>query len=354
MQASAQKSCDTAVSTPRQRLLDTFNFAHPDKLPVVYHPSPAGLHVHGQKLLDLFNRLPPDNPVRFDRVPHPPATAVDADGRYHEMIRDEWGTLWECRIFGVHGHPKEYPFASWSEGLRHPLPVVPRPGSEAWVWEREEVQRDRQRHLVFKGWVSIFEKLHALRPIDEVLMDLATGENDILPFLDRLESHWLDVIRHYLEIGADVIMFGDDWGTQTGQLVSLPLFREVFKPRYARLMAPIKQAGKRVFFHSCGKLGPIFDELLDLGIDGYWPQITLYDAEPFAQKCREHRVAIYIHPDRQRLIPLGTPAEIDRRIREYAERYRRLGGGGILYVEIENDAPFANVQALIEAIHRHR
>ena len=72
------------------------------------------------------------------------------------------------------------------------------------------------------------------------------------------------------------------------------------------------------------------------------------------EKCRDHRVAIYIHPDRQRLVPLGTPAEIDATIRAYAERYHALGGGGIFYIEMENDAPFENVKALIEAVHRYR
>jgi hypothetical protein len=33
---------------------------------------------------------------------------------------------------------------------------------------------------------------------------------------------------------------------------------------------------------------------------------------------------------------------------------RRLGGGVIFYVEIENDAPWANVEALVESIDAER
>ena len=65
-------------------------------------------------------------------------------------------------------------------------------------------------------------------------------------------------------------------------------------------------------------------------------------------------MTMYIHPDRQYLIPNGSPAEIETAIKNYAETYHALGGGGIFYVEIENDAPFDNVKALIEAIHRWR
>jgi hypothetical protein len=43
------------MSSSRQRMLDTFTYNNPDKIPVVYHPSTDGLFVHGHELLDLFN-----------------------------------------------------------------------------------------------------------------------------------------------------------------------------------------------------------------------------------------------------------------------------------------------------------
>lgn len=49
--------------TPRERMIRTFEFNNPDKIPVVYNSSRAGLYVHGEKLLDLFNQYPPDNPI---------------------------------------------------------------------------------------------------------------------------------------------------------------------------------------------------------------------------------------------------------------------------------------------------
>ena len=98
--------------TSRKRVQATLDFAHPDRIPVVYHPSPAGLHVHGRKLLDLFNRHPPDNYVCFETLPVPPSGTVNAAGEYSEIRRDEWGTVWEHTTFGIHGIPSRYPFAS--------------------------------------------------------------------------------------------------------------------------------------------------------------------------------------------------------------------------------------------------
>ncbi len=336
------------MNTSRQRMLDAFEFNNPDKIPVVYHPSPAGLYVHGEKLLNLFNDYPPDNPVNFDSIPSPPPGTIVKNGAYHEIKEDEWGTEWEYLIYGVHGHPGKYPFESWEEAADYHFPLLPE-------IDKAEISKQRKNYLVFSGWISIFEKLHALRPMDQVLIDLVTGEPSLLRFLDRLVEYWLEAVRRMIDAGVDVIMFGDDWGTQKAPIISPMLFQSIFKPRYEILMAPIRKAGRKIFFHSCGFLGSTLDDLLDLGINGLWPQITLFESDSsFPGKCRKHGVAIYIHPDRQYLVPKGTTEEIETAVKRYAETYHALRGGGIFYVEIENDAPFQNVKTLIESIHRWR
>ncbi len=335
-------------------MLNAFEFKHPDRMPAVYHPSSAGLYVHGQKLLDLFRQYPPDNSIQFDTLPQPPPGTVDRQGRYHELRRDEWGTTWEFLIFGIQGHPKYYPFADWRAAADYALPTIPALDSPAFAEDQKSLEDEQKNFLVFRGGVSLFEKLYVLRPFDEVLADLASGNPHLLAFLDRLTAYWRQVIGYQLALGADVIAFGDDWGMQHSQIISTKLFRQIFRPRYRKLMDPVKQAGRKIFFHSCGWLGEIFAELLDLGIDGLWPQINCFEGQNLAPACVERRIAIYLHPDRQRLVPLGTPGQIQTAIRNYAERYHKLGGGGIFYVEMENDAPFENVKALIEAIHRYR
>ena len=335
--------------TSRERMLCTFNFSSPDRIPVVYHASPAGLDTHGQKLLDLFNAYPPDNPVTFDAVPVPPEGTVAADGKYHEIRTDEWGTEWEHLIYGVWGHPKKYPFNSWEEGLEtYQFPPAALP-------DKALVAEQQKDYLVFSGWPSIFERLCALRPIDHTLMDILTEDPAMLQFLDRLVAYWMTVIDGLIDTDVDVIMFGDDWGTQTAPMIPPALFRKIFLPRYAQMMAPIKAAGKKIFFHVCGFLDGTLDDLIGLGIDGLWPQIGFLERNPaLFERCEKHKVTLYIHPDRQYLIPRGTPQEIESSIKSYAEKYHALGGGGIFYVEIENDAPFENVVALVESIHRWR
>lgn len=341
--------------TSRERFLRTLTYSAPQRLPVVYHPSPAGLYVHGRKLLHLLNRHPPDNPIVFHDLPAPPAETLDTAGNYHEFKVDGWGVEWEYLIFGVAGHPSRYPISDWAAADAYNFPPLPARTGPGFEQARAAVQRQQATWLVASGGVSIFERLHAVNAIDEVLMALASGDPGLLRFLERLEQYWRQAIDYFLATGVDAIWFADDWGTQSAPIVSPAMFRDLFRPIYARLFRQVRQAGARVFFHSCGALGPIFDELMDLGIDLIWPQIGWFESDPYRiDACRERQVAFYVHPDRQKLIPLGTPAAIRAEIRRYADLGRRMNGGVVFYVEIENDAPFENVRALVEAIAEFR
>ncbi len=339
------------MSTPRQRFLDAMNFNNPDKIPVFYHPSTAGLYVHGQKMLDLFNEYPPDNPITFNSIPKPPAEAIDANGTYHEFKTDEWGICWEFLIYGIQGHPKKFPFDSWEAAQDYEFPPI----DSFREFQKSDVQQKKDTHLFISGWISILERLHSLRPMDELMIGLATEDRHLLAFLDRLVDHWMKVIDLLIDTGIDVIFFGDDWGTQSSTLISPAMFREIFRPRYEKMMQPILKANRKIFFHCCGFMGEILDEIIDMGFHGLWPQLVLFEKDPVLfEKCEAARMTLYIHPDRQTLIPLGSPQQIEATIARYAERYHRLGGGGIFYVEIENDAPFENVEALVKAIHKYR
>lgn len=334
----------------RERMLAAFEYSNPDKIPVLYKPCAAGLYVHGQKFVDLMHELPPDNPLSIDGLPEPSPECVDADGLYRERKYDEWGTLWEYTIFGIAGHPAGYPFGSWAAAGEYNFPPVPEPGQLAYAGQKA----DKKNYLIFCGWHSLFEKLHALRPIEELFMALIDEDADLLNLMDRLTDYHARLIDVEIKAGADVIMFGDDWGHQHGPAISPEMFKALFRPRYEKLFRQVKRAGCKVFLHSCGRLGPILNEFLDMGIDGIWPQILCYDLEELSGKLKKSSAAMFIHPDRQYLVPNGTPKQIQEAVQQYCEYFHRLGGGGIFHIEMENDAPWENVECLIRSIHKYR
>ncbi len=332
----------------RERLIKTFTFDNPDKLAVYYHPSPAGLYVHGQKLLDLFNEYPPDNYIVFNEIPNPSADAFDTDGRYHEFKTDQWQVKWEYRIFGIAGHPCEFPLEDFSTLDSYKFPALPE-------IDKNHISKLKKNYMIWAPtWISIFEILHSLRPFEAVLIDIYTKDKNIIKLVDKIVEWNRKLIKKCIEADCDIFSFGDDWATQNSLFLSPEIFREIFKPRIADLIKPIKDAGKKVLYHCCGAAEPLFKDFIDLGIDCYWHQMGLYDDEAFAKKAADVGIVLYLHLDRQNLIPKASPAEIEQAVKKYADIHKKLGGGAIFYVEIENDAPFENVEALIRSIDLYR
>ena len=66
--------------------------------------------------------------------------------------------------------------------------------------------------------------------------------------------------------GVDGGYFGDDYGAQRGLLFSPKLWRQMIKPRLARLFAVFREAGLPVILHSDGDIWPILPDLVDIGL----------------------------------------------------------------------------------------
>lgn len=336
---------------PRERVFATLEFRRPDVVPVEYHPSPAGVYEHGPKLRELWERYPGDFGDSRDFAPAAPHPRwIGPDGRYCELRRDEWGVLWKLLIFGVAGHPLERPLDDWEALPRYTTPALPPDRGPEFEVERDRACVHRRRFFLKSGWISLFEVMHAVRRFEDVLMDLGTDSTEIHRLADIITDYQSGVIRHLLKRGADAIQFGDDFGTQTSPIVSPKIWKRFFKPRYLRLMQPVHEAGKKVFFHTCGQGRMLFDDLAEMGVHAIWPQLNAYDTHDLARACRDLKMAIALHPERGRLMVSGTPEQVRREVRRLADAFAVMDGGAWFYIEIDSGFPFENVQALIESV----
>jgi uroporphyrinogen decarboxylase len=133
-------------------------------------------------------------------------------------------------------------------------------------------------------------------------------------------------------------------------ILSRECFRRFFAPRYRRLIEPVKAAGAKAFFHSCGQMGELLEDLAEIGFDAVWLQAPLFDARDLAQRLRGLGMAAAIHPDRSHLMTTGSPEQVRRTVLDLAEAFDVGDGGSWFYVEIDNGFRFDNVRALIETI----
>jgi hypothetical protein len=336
---------------PRERVLAALAFERPDVVPLEFHPSPAGAYEHGARLRELWLRHPGDfgNNAEFPMA-QPDPRWIDAEGRYCELRRDEWGVLWKHRIFGIAGHPVERPADDVSALARLAPPPLPPDRGPEFERERARAAAHMRTYFLKSGWISIFEVMHALRRFEDVLMDIESDCEEAHHLADFVAGHQARVIDYLLRRGVDAVQFGDDFGTQSAPLLAPATWRGFFKPRFARLMEPIHRAGKKVFFHTCGCSAWMLEDLAELGVHAIWPQLNVYVERDLARRCRDLRMAIALHPDRGSLMTKGTPAEVRATVARLADTFAITGGGAWFYIEIDSGFPFENIRALIEAV----
>ena len=337
--------------TPRERVKAAMRYRPVDKAPLQYYYTPVGYFEHGEKLNDLYATLPGDFEPFYRHEPCGPGPGdYDPDGSYHAFKKDEWGTLWEYRIYGIAGIPKQYPIPVLEEIDRYTLPDPPRRSVEA----QQAVCRNQGEYYTLVNAHSLIERLRQLLPDDEVYCGIELDDPAINRLADKICAYNAVAIEQAIAAGADGIQFGDDYGAEKSMLLSPETWRRFFKPRLKELFAPAVKSGLDIHFHSCGKIEPILEDLREVGATSIWPQLPAYDMKQLADTCRSLGLAVAIHTDRANTMTFGTPADGRELVLREFETFKMMDGGSWFYVEADNGFPFENLRALVETIAQWR
>jgi uroporphyrinogen decarboxylase len=274
-------------------------------------------------------------------------------------VRDEWGLT-----YGV--VPNLY--ASNREIVGRPLADIgssrdlaryrfPDPFSPGRFDLAEEMVRTYGDRCALVGVIecTVFEWAWYLVGMEKFLMALATGEDYVEPLLDEVMNFNIAVGRRLVELGIDVILTGDDMGSQVGMMISPALWRRYFKERMRHVFGKLKAANPDLIlaYHSCGSIVPIIPDLIEIGLDVLNPvQPNAAGMAPAALKNTfGDRVAFFGGLDTQGAIPFGTVDDVRAEVRL---RILELGGGGGYMVgpahDIQPEAPIENVLAIFDAI----
>lgn len=230
----------------------------------------------------------------------------------------------------------------------YPAPVLREKRIRA---ECERLLATREDKFCFAGiGFSMFERLWSYVGMENALIYMLTEKEFVNALLDKICDFNLKVIDIINEYPFDGVYFGDDWGQQRGMIMGAPLWRELIKPRMARMYERAKKNGKFILQHSCGDVEEVFDDLIEIGLDCYQTfQPEIYDVEKVKKKYGD-RLAFWGGISTQRALPEKTPGELREIIKETLSVMRK-GGGYILAPThaVPQDVPPENVIAMLEA-----
>ncbi|MCX5676125.1 MAG: uroporphyrinogen-III decarboxylase-like protein [Planctomycetota bacterium] len=274
------------------------------------------------------------------------------NGRFEPLGNDRWrdtfGVVWDRSVDKDIGIPLEWPLRRPEDLAGYRWPDISRDSLYACVADRVKARPGLfTRYLV--GF-SLYERAWTMRGLADLLADMILRPDFVEDLLDRIVEHNLIQVHKALRLPIDAVYFGDDYGMQTGLIMGLDRWRHFFKPRLARLFAPVREAGKFVFLHSCGKVDAILDDLVQIGLSAFNPfQPEVMDV--FAVKKRYHgRLAFHGGMSIQKILPFGTVREV----RDMAARLVEAGRqGGYIFSPshaVPPDVPPENLVAMMEVL----
>ena len=169
----------------------------------------------------------------------------------------------------------------------------------------------------------------------------------------RIGDLMLDIWTTFLERFGDaytICRFGDDLGFKTSTLLAPPTIRTHIVPQYKRVINRVQAAGKPFLWHSCGKIFPIMDDVIALGIGAkHSNEDTIAPFDEWISRYGD-RIGLLGGIDVD-ILCQRTPAEVFADVVAKGERFRRqargyaLGSGNSIPEYVPVDGYLAMIEA---------
>jgi uroporphyrinogen decarboxylase len=365
--------------TSRERVLCALNHEEPDRVPIFLGTSgvttllgPAydrlKAYLGIQHETRVFWRalqyalLDEEVMLRFHSdgrplIPGPAPSSLERELPDDALV-DGWGIAWQRRAGNAYYEITQPPLqhATLDDIARYPWPALAHPTRFQGLRARAREIHEAGYAVVALSGVSPFEYCYMLRGVEQWLADLATDPDFAHALLRKVtDLQGAAAIALLEEAGdeVDVLITGDDLGSQNAPLISPRMYRNMIKPYHAELMSAIKRRTKaKIFYHSDGNVFPLIGDLIDIGVDLLNPvQVSAGQMGDTARlkKLFGDRLSFCGAIDSQVVLPHGTPDDVRREVRRRIQDLAP-GGGYILAAVhcIQPDVPPENVIALFD------
>lgn len=283
-----------------------------------------------QDFTPYYTDLPKEARIDEFGVAHIPSEITHFSQMYHPM--KDLKTVEEIHAFPLPDLSADYRF----EGLS------------------ETIDKLKEEGLLTVYYaVQVFEPTWYLRSMEELLMDMLDEHERATACLERLTALQEQVCKKIAQCGIDMIVYGDDVGTQRGMMLSQEMWRKWLKPTMARCIQAAKAVNPELiaYYHSDGNIEEIIEDLIEIGVDVLNPvQPECMDLRVIKAKYGE-RLSFWGGIGTQTTMPFGTPEDVKQQVKEVIEI---LGAGGGLVVApthlIEPEVPWENIVAFYEAV----
>ena len=231
---------------------------------------------------------------------------------------DEWGVgrlKGEVEHFNKMFHPMES-FISPEQVWNFPLPDVL--ADYRWEGFEEKIKALKDSGLVVVFYsIQIFEPAWYLRGMENMLADMLVDEDMAKACLERMAEIKIKVCEKAAKAGVDIIIYGDDVGTQKDMMMSPEIWRKWLKPLMEKAITTAKNINPDLlaYYHSDGVIYDIIPELIEIGVD---------ILNPIQPECMNPVKIKELYGDKlsfwgtvgtQTTMPFGSPGEVEEKVK---------------------------------------
>lgn len=207
---------------------------------------------------------------------------------------------------------------------------------------------------------NIFEQSWYMRGLTEFFMDLVDNKDFAHELMSKITGIRKQNAKYFLsEVGEylDVFQLADDLAMQNGPYMSPQLYREMIKPYQVELFRFVKQlTPAKIYYHSCGSVTRLLDDLIDVGVDILNPvQISADGMETDQLKQRfGNKLSFWGAMDTTEILPNGTADNVRNEVRRIIHDLAPEGGFVLASVHnLQPDIPPENILAMFEAASQY-
>lgn len=273
---------------------------------------------------------------------------------------DPWGRIWEVQV-DKHGNPEPYYSRGygntedrWREWSQKQLNFMKKfPGfAEAFHRKINDACGNRIFVVGFAG-PGIFE--NSWQPIGftefiKFIYEKPRFVEEVIEFHAKL---FMELVKSVCKAGNEIILIGDDLGHKTGPFLSPTLIDQYFGEYYRQVVDYIHKQGKKVIFHSCGKIYKLLDQFIEYGIDGILTLEPTADMDLARVRTQVgHKLVLIGNLDVSYLLVRGSQKEIRDAVKK-AIKDAAPGGGFILApAHNHSEVDATRLQWMVEAAHK--
>lgn len=204
-------------------------------------------------------------------------------------------------------------------------------------------------------WSAHFQDACAAFGMGNALMTMMTAPDMFRAVIDRITEFYLAANGIFYEAARGelhAVLLGNDFGSQTGLMLSPDQIREFVTPGIRQLIEQAQTYDLKVIYHSCGAVAEAIPDLIAAGTDAVHPIQARASGMGPERLERDFggQVAFCGGVDAQELLVNGTPAEVTAAV----QRLREVFPTGLVispsHEAILPDIPPANVEALFAAV----